>query len=123
MDPSTTVIYTYDTLCPFATLFRSYSLWGVWAVVIGILFLGGGVVPMALLATMFKGLWDPFFTLLVLAIITLASRGIGMSIASRSEEHTSELQSLMRNSSAVFCLKKTISSLTSHTKRTVQISL
>src|SRR3546814_14409323 len=27
---------------------------------------------------------------------------------SRSEEHTSELQSLMRNSYAVFCLKKTI---------------
>src|SRR3546814_7793495 len=26
--------------------------------------------------------------------------------ASRSEEHTSELQSLMRNSSTVFCLKK-----------------
>src|SRR3546814_3459501 len=26
----------------------------------------------------------------------------------RSEEHTSELQSLMRNSSAVFCLKKNI---------------
>src|SRR3546814_5749652 len=28
--------------------------------------------------------------------------------ASRSEEHTSELQSLMRNSYAVFCLKKKI---------------
>src|SRR3546814_7044259 len=27
--------------------------------------------------------------------------------AARSEEHTSELQSLMRNSYAVFCLKKT----------------
>src|SRR3546814_1177007 len=27
---------------------------------------------------------------------------------SRSEEHTSELQSLMRNSYSVFCLKKTI---------------
>src|SRR3546814_6423427 len=27
-------------------------------------------------------------------------------IASRSEEHTSELQSLMRNSYAVFCLEK-----------------
>src|SRR3546814_8706194 len=27
-------------------------------------------------------------------------------ISSRSEEHTSELQSLMRNSYAVFCLKK-----------------
>src|SRR3546814_18556710 len=28
------------------------------------------------------------------------------SFNNRSEEHTSELQSLMRNSSAVFCLKK-----------------
>src|SRR3546814_8668874 len=31
----------------------------------------------------------------------------GGSIADRSEEHTSELQSLMRISYAVFCLKKT----------------
>src|SRR3546814_8629374 len=30
----------------------------------------------------------------------------GSSRAMRSEEHTSELQSLMRNSYAVFCLKK-----------------
>src|SRR3546814_4878461 len=29
-----------------------------------------------------------------------------MSLAQRSEEHTSELQSLMRNSYAVFCLQK-----------------
>src|SRR3546814_4091417 len=30
-----------------------------------------------------------------------------LDTADRSEEHTSELQSLMRNSYAVFCLKKT----------------
>src|SRR3546814_1148347 len=30
----------------------------------------------------------------------------GTPLRSRSEEHTSELQSLMRNSYAVFCLKK-----------------
>src|SRR3546814_2954690 len=34
--------------------------------------------------------------------------GIFSSLHSRSEEHTSELQSLMRISYAVFCLKKTI---------------
>src|SRR3546814_5694043 len=35
------------------------------------------------------------------------STSVGMSASSqRSEEHTSELQSLMRISSAVFCLKK-----------------
>src|SRR3546814_2953962 len=32
--------------------------------------------------------------------------GIRYSLFSRSEEHTSEIQSLMRISSAVFCLKK-----------------
>src|SRR3546814_10313777 len=31
--------------------------------------------------------------------------GMGPSAVGRSEEHTSELQSLMRNSYAVFCLK------------------
>src|SRR3546814_1931838 len=36
------------------------------------------------------------------SIARLVARGRG----SRSEEHTSELQSLMRNSYAVFCLKK-----------------
>src|SRR3546814_9379186 len=32
--------------------------------------------------------------------------GAGLRLPPRSEEHTSELQSLMRNSYAVFCLKK-----------------
>src|SRR3546814_5461283 len=39
------------------------------------------------------------------AIIT-DSNGISLRITIRSEEHTSELQSLMRISYAVFCLKK-----------------
>src|SRR3546814_1626789 len=34
--------------------------------------------------------------------------GMGIARAKRSEEHTSELQSLMRISYAVFCLKKKI---------------
>src|SRR3546814_3732189 len=36
----------------------------------------------------------------------LARVPVELDIASRSEEHTSELQSLMRISYAVFCLKK-----------------
>src|SRR3546814_7306868 len=32
--------------------------------------------------------------------------GVGLGLSDRSEEHTSELQSLMRISYAVFCLKK-----------------
>src|SRR3546814_8659860 len=47
-----------------------------------------------------------------LADAVLAARTAGrntsliIAITQRSEEHTSELQSLMRNSYAVFCLKK-----------------
>src|SRR3546814_7420648 len=37
---------------------------------------------------------------------TLTNYEIGVKASTRSEEHTSELQSLMRISYAVFCLKK-----------------
>src|SRR3546814_5779554 len=40
------------------------------------------------------------------ASLTLGLRGGSVLVALRSEEHTSELQSLMRISYAVFCLKK-----------------
>src|SRR3546814_6480662 len=42
----------------------------------------------------------------VTAIIEKQDKQRRESIAARSEEHTSDLQSLMRISSAVFCLKK-----------------
>src|SRR3546814_6823809 len=51
-----------------------------------------------------------FFAHLQAAASELAARQKAMKSATdnadRSEEHTSELQSLMRNSYAVFCLKK-----------------
>src|SRR3546814_1309810 len=40
----------------------------------------------------------------------------------RSEEHTSELQSLMRISYAVFCLKKKNTNITTHTLQQLHIS-
>src|SRR3546814_7756428 len=51
-----------------------------------------------------------------------AERGTEIGLyGNRSEEHTSELQSLMRISYAVFCLKKKITSkytnITNHTKK------
>src|SRR3546814_10386509 len=39
--------------------------------------------------------------------LTKLLEGAGLEVIDRSEEHTSELQSLMRNSYAVFCLTKT----------------
>src|SRR3546814_3596087 len=47
-----------------------------------------------------------FLATVAVAVGTLISTFWIMSANSRSEEHTSELQSLMRISYAVFCLKK-----------------
>lgn len=63
----------------------TYSIWGAWAVVIGFLFLGGGVVPIALLATAINGYWDPFFTLLAVTTLTFAARIIGILIVESGE--------------------------------------
>src|SRR3546814_7786032 len=38
--------------------------------------------------------------------VRVAIKGVRQGVSQRSEEHTSELQSLMRSSYAVFCLKK-----------------
>src|SRR3546814_5747056 len=39
-------------------------------------------------------------------LATVLGAGLGLGLGRRSEEHTSELQSLMRRSYAVFCLNK-----------------
>lgn len=62
-------------------LLLTYFTWGVVAVIIGLVFFGVGVVPVALLATLFKGMWGPFFTLILLAIATYGCRIGAMSLA------------------------------------------
>src|SRR3546814_2874686 len=46
------------------------------------------------------------FGVTVLAAVALIENNLSGEVRQRSEEHTSELQSLMRISYAVFCLKK-----------------
>src|SRR3546814_9295783 len=80
-----------DTLFPYTTLFRSPE--------------GGS--SMRRTETVVFGLR----TLLVVALVWLLVAGLltlqlWPDLPERSEEHTSELQSLMRISYAVFCLKK-----------------
>src|SRR3546814_8253779 len=91
-----------DTRFPYTTLFRSFpSLFPRGS--------GGPGTPDGTLVTL-----DPRFRgRTILFHATLSSPAMGTTrwrrralVAIRSEEHTSELQSLMRISYAVFCLKK-----------------
>src|SRR3546814_2769704 len=76
-----------DTLFPYTTLFRSMPEYAAWTRDYGMR-LGKIVI-------------SNYFGLGWASIMSLA-------FVPRSEEHTSELQSLMRISYAVFCLKKKI---------------
>src|SRR3546814_4937188 len=82
-----------DTLFPYTTLFRSpFNT----AIVNGYNKLTGGKVKL--------GSWQHFLAMRS-GVLDLNERFRDL-LSNRSEEHTSELQSLMRISYAVFCLKK-----------------
>jgi len=43
----------------------TYTLWGGFAVILGLFLFGIGVVPMGLVATGINGMWDAFWTIAV----------------------------------------------------------
>src|SRR3546814_10432709 len=102
-----------DTLFPDTTLFRSSASVGTRAVRAGALYPAGDLkntkTPLAL--SLSKG--RPYFRRPTRAVLRQAQHE-----RERSEEHTSELQSLMRISYAVFCLKKNKVTTTIHNNNT-----
>src|SRR3546814_15592152 len=103
-----------DTLFPDTTLFRSrYGLTGaVGAYGTTRVLMGLAVVGLALYHSGARLEWSRLVRALIAAALAAAAwtvKGFMPVLPTlRSEEHTSELQSLMRISYAVFCLKKKI---------------
>src|SRR3546814_2839920 len=94
-----------DTLFPYTTLFRSLL---VDTVAQSVAQAGGRpLVAVAPRLPYQGGLSDPYVTAPLRAAASAADVWFDFCFPyHRSEEHTSELQSLMRISYAVFCLKK-----------------
>src|SRR3546814_4410004 len=90
-----------DTLFPYTTLFR--SLLGA-AVVVELVFNLPGIGTALIDAVLGRDYTTVQGILLIFGMIVVALSFV--ADLARSEEHTSELQSLMRISYAVFCLKK-----------------
>jgi hypothetical protein len=73
-------LYVLFFLC-FLGLLLTYVIWGGFAVFIGLFLAGVGVVPVAMLATLLKGLWGPFGILIGLTILTFGTRIFGLSLS------------------------------------------
>jgi len=78
--------YIFGLITWLLSFVLTWILWGGWAVVIGVLFFGGTIVPFALLATLFKSMWEPFFSVLILFVLTFGSRIAGVVLASSSDK-------------------------------------
>src|SRR3546814_5481889 len=87
-----------DTLFPYTTLFRSLTEMGDPA--------RAGVLPVQVDVTAGQGGPHGGATGQAAGALHVRAGGLEGLGGDRSEEHTSELQSLMRISYAVFCLKK-----------------
>jgi len=67
------------------SLLISYTLWGITGIVVGLLLGGIGVVPIAILATLFHGLWSMVGQLLLVTAITFGTRFLGIWVMLKSE--------------------------------------
>lgn len=64
----------------------TYFLWGGVALLIGIFLLGIGVLPFAILASLFDGEWIFFGSLVFMTILTYGNRILGIYLIGKSEE-------------------------------------
>jgi hypothetical protein len=69
----------------------TYSIWGATALFIGLFLAGIGVVPIAMLATLFNGEWSIFGQLVLLLVFTFGSRSLGYYLVEKGDEQSYEV--------------------------------
>lgn len=81
------ISYVFGTTLWMWSLLLTIKLWGVGWAIFGLLFAGIGVLPMAFLATAFKGLWSVFSSLIFLSVMSFGSRMFAFWIAAKLDEY------------------------------------
>jgi len=77
--------YVFGATLWMEGLLLTLAIWGGVAVFIGLFLAGVGVVPIAMLATLLKGMWAPLVELVLLTIMTFGTRIGAMSLATSLE--------------------------------------
>lgn len=83
--------YIFGTTLWVSAFLLTYELWGATALFIG-LFMGGiGIVPIAVLATLFHAEWLWFAQIIFLLILTFGSRMLGLYLSEKADEASYEV--------------------------------
>ena len=77
--------YFFGFMLWIECVFYTFDLWGIIALIIGLLIIGIGVVPMAFLALAINSMWDAFFTLLITLVVIMVVRFLGAYLLERFE--------------------------------------
>ena len=78
--------FVFGVILWIQELLLTWSIWGLGAVVIGLLLVGVGVVPIAMLATLIEGMWGPLINLVLLIILTFGSRWVSCAMLNPLDE-------------------------------------
>jgi len=79
--------YAFGLLSFLLSLLTTWFLWGGFWAIAGMAMLGGAVVPFALLASGFKGMWSLFFSIIAVLVVTWGARFVGLMIAQSGERN------------------------------------
>ncbi len=67
----------------------AYTLWGWLGLSVGLFMAGVGVLPIAILASMFNGMWELAFSLIIMLVIAYGARVLGYYIAGKASSASS----------------------------------
>ena len=75
----------------------TYSVWGLFAVVVGLVFFGIGVVPIAMFAALVHGDWGNLAVFIAAAVLTYGFRGLAYWLEAKASERAARLDEFVAN--------------------------
>ncbi len=81
--------YVFGVTLWMYALLLTLTIWGIVAVVIGLLIFGMGVVPIAMLATLLNGMWLRLVELVLLTVMIVATRAGSVFLIASYESYKS----------------------------------
>jgi hypothetical protein len=69
----------------------TYEAWGMGGVIIGLVFAGVGIVPVAMLAALLQGEWQALIVFVIFIVLTFGFRALGLWLAKKVDERTARL--------------------------------